>query len=149
MTTRKGPWSPDQLERFLADTRVPMRLACNGASGHPVIASLWFLSLEDRLWCATQRSARIVSHLTRDPRCAFEIAEDRPPYHGVRGQGRVRIHDERGEPILRRLIERYLGGSDSDFARWLIARAEGETALSIEPRTLLSWDYRERMEGAA
>jgi len=141
----KGPWQPSQIERFLADTRVPLRLACNGSSGHPVLVSLWFVPLEGKLWCATQRSANVVSHLARDPRCAFEVAEERSPYRGVRGQADATLLEERGESILRLLIDRYLDDPQCAFARWLLARAGNETAIAIEPRNLLSWDYTRRM----
>ena len=55
---------------------------------------------------------------------------------------------ERGEEILRALCERYLGGTDSGLARFLLGRVDRETAIALEPRTLVSWDYRERMGDA-
>ena len=143
--TRKGPWDERAVEAFLEETPVPMRLACNGASGSPVLASLWFLHRDGLLWCATQRSARIASHLRRDPRCAFEVAQDTAPYRGVRGQATARLVDEEGEPVLRALIDRYLGGDDSEFAAWLLDRAADETAIALEPRSVLSWDFSGRM----
>jgi len=145
----KGPWRRDQIERFLGEARVPLRLACNGRLGHPVLVSLWFVELAGQLWCATQRTAHVVSHLERDPRCAFEIAEEKAPYHGVRGQALATLHEDRGESVLRALIDRYLEDPQCELARWLLARAENETAIAIEPRTLVSWDYRERMGNAA
>jgi len=145
---RRGPWSAAQSDRFLAETRVPLRLACNGAAGHPVLASLWFVALEGRLWCATKRSARVALRIARDPRCAFEIAEESAPYRGVRDQALATLDDARGEEILRMLIARYLPSSDSSVARWLLAGAARETAIALEPRSLLSWDYRERMRSA-
>jgi nitroimidazol reductase NimA-like FMN-containing flavoprotein (pyridoxamine 5'-phosphate oxidase superfamily) len=145
----KGPWSIDQIQRFLGEVRIPIRIACNGASGHPVLASLWFVPQGGMLWCATQRSARVVSHLTRDPRCAFEVSIETAPYRGVRGTGVATLHAGRGEEILRVLIERYLGSTDSQFASSLLARAQQEIAIGIEPRTFVSWDFRERMGAAA
>ena len=117
---RKGPWSEDQIEAFLATTRVPMRIACNGASGFPVLVSLWFTPLDGTLWCATQKSASVVSHLQRDGRCAFEVAEESSPYRGVRGQAIASLEDDRAESVLRLLIERYLGDSNSKLASWLL-----------------------------
>lgn len=146
---RKGPWSKKEVEVFLQQTRVPLRLACNGASGHPVIASLWFIPQGDIFWCATQQTASVVSHLGRDRRCGFEVAPETAPYRGVRGQGLAELHGERGEEILRLLIDRYLEDPTSRFARWLLSRAPQETAIAIEPLTLLSWDFRERMGDAA
>jgi hypothetical protein len=146
---QKGPWSTDQIRRFLQESRIPIRIACNGASGHPVLASLWFIPLEGRLWCATQRSASVASLLTRDPRCAFEVSVEKPPYRGIRGTGLATLDDSRGEEILRALIDRYLGEATSELARFLLARVAQETAISIEPRTLVSWDYQDRMGAAA
>ena len=142
---QKGPWSSDQIHHFLRDVRIPVRIACHGASGFPLIASLWFDWQEARLWCATQRGASVASLLTADPRCAFEVSVEAPPYRGVRGTGIVTLHHDRGEEVLRRLIERYLGDEDSKLTRFLLSRVDRETAIAIEPHTLVSWDYRERM----
>jgi nitroimidazol reductase NimA-like FMN-containing flavoprotein (pyridoxamine 5'-phosphate oxidase superfamily) len=142
---RTGAWSEDQIERFLREIRIPIRIACNGASGHPVMASLWFVPAEGRLWCATRQTAQVASILSRDPRCAFEVSVERPPYLGVRGRGLATLHNDRGEAILKTLIDRYLGDSTSRLARFLLARVERETAIAIEPQTLVSWDYRDRM----
>jgi len=144
-----GPWSNDQIQSFLRDVRIPVRIACNGATGHPVIASLWFVPQDGRLWCATQRGSRVASLLARDPRCAFEVSVETPPYRGVRGRGVATLHDGRGEEILRVLLERYLGGTESRLASLLLARAKHETAIGIEPQTMVSWDYEERMGPAA
>jgi hypothetical protein len=142
---RKGPWSPEQTGRFLDETRAPIRLACNGGSGHPVLASLWFVPLEGKLWCATQQSASVASHLSRDPRCGFEVSVESPPYRGIRGPGSATLHPGRGEEILRTLLDRYLGDATSRIARLLLERVETETAIAIEPQAIISWDYRERM----
>jgi len=141
----KGPWSRGEAQRFLDEVRVPLRLACNATSGHPVLASLWYLPEEGGLWCATQRSASVTNLLSRDARCAFEVSVETVPYRGVRGQGLATLHDDRGEEILRKLIHRYLGDSNPRLAQALLARAETETAIAIAPQTLVSWDYSQRM----
>ena len=142
---RKGPWAPRDVDRFLEHAQIPVRLAVNGASGHPVLASLWYIQQDDKLWCATQRGSSIAASLARDPRCAFEIAPQDRPYHGIRGQALASLDDDRGEEILKLLITRYLGNASSSFARWLLSRAQNETAIALAPLTLVSWDYRKRM----
>jgi len=141
----KGPWLQGEIERFLDETRVPVRLAANGTSGHPVLASLWYLPEDGRLWCATQRNASVANLLARDAHCAFDVSVETVPYRGLRGQGLATLHDDRGEEVLRKLMHRYLGDSKPQLARSLLARAATETAIAIEPQTLVSWDYVERM----
>ena len=141
----KGPWSQTEIQSFLDEARVPVRLACNGTTGHPVLASLWYLPEDGRLWCATQQNASVATLLARDARCAFEVSVETAPYQGLRGQGLATLHEDRGEEILRKLMHRYLGNSRPQLARSLLARVATETAVAIEPQTLISWDYVERM----
>jgi nitroimidazol reductase NimA-like FMN-containing flavoprotein (pyridoxamine 5'-phosphate oxidase superfamily) len=146
--TIEAELSEAQMTGFLEASCIPLRLACNGSAGHPVLASLWFVPHEGRLWCATQRSSRVATLLEGDPRCAFEISLEAPPYQGVRGSGIASLYEHRGEEFLQRLIQRYLGDSMPKLSATLLARAEGETAIAIEPRSLFSWDYAERMRQA-
>ena len=37
--TPKGPWTLSEIDAFLEDARVPLRIAVNGASGHPILVS--------------------------------------------------------------------------------------------------------------
>jgi nitroimidazol reductase NimA-like FMN-containing flavoprotein (pyridoxamine 5'-phosphate oxidase superfamily) len=145
----KDQWLEPEIQRLLDETRIPVRLSCNGASGCPVLVSLWYLPEDGRLWCATQRSANVAKLLARDSQCAFEVSVESMPYRGVRGQGLATLHDDRGEEILLRLLDRYLGDSKSQLARSLLAQVATETAIAIEPKTIFSWDYTERMTGSA
>jgi len=140
-----GPWSEPQISRFLEDARFPLRLSVNGSTGWPVLLSLWFVPLEGALWCASVDDARVVRLLAGDPRCAFEAAADTMPYRGVRGRGTATLEPARGEEILRRLIERYLGRDDGRLARWLLSRADREVAIRIAPERLTTWDFTARM----
>jgi hypothetical protein len=114
-----------------------------------VVLSLWFLYRQGRLYCATQESARVVAYLQQDPRCAFEIAEDRPPYCGVRGQAKAKIRKDIGTEILEDLLLRYLGTLDHPLATGLLAKAETEVAIELEPLQAFTWDFSQRMEGIA
>ncbi len=137
------------IAAYLDAARIPLRLACDTHSGWPFVLSLWFLHEEGRLFCATTASARVVSYLQREPRCAFEVAADDPPYCGVRGQALARIDPARGEEILRRLLARYLGGDNSALARRLLARAHEEVAIVLTPVNLFTWNFSRRMQDVA
>ena len=68
------------MQKYLDAVRIPLRLACKTKTGWPILISLWFVHKEGLLYCATQKTAKIVEYLQNDTRCAFEIAEDQPPY---------------------------------------------------------------------
>jgi hypothetical protein len=128
---------------------IPLRLAINGTRGMPVVLSLWFVSEGGHLWCASVDEARVIALIQRDPRCGFEIAADTPPYRGVRGQAHVSLHPDRGAEVLDLLLDRYKVDRKSRLGRFLLGRAQREIAIKIEPTRLLTWDYSDRMQGAA
>ena len=145
---RGSPWSRAAIAKFLGDTVIPVRLAALDREHRPVVMSLWFVYRDDCLWCATQRTARLIALLSDSPVVGFEVAGDAPPYHGVRGQGTVVLSPQDGPRVLEELIERYLDRRDSGLARWLLARRDREVAIQIRPDWMTAWDYRERMRDA-
>ena len=133
-------------ETFLESARIPLRLACTTESGWPMAVSLWFRHQNGKLLCATQKSARIVSYLKSNPRCAFEIAADLPPYCGLRGQAIASMDEKNGKEVLKQLLERYLGGMDNPLARKLLAKSDNEVAIILKPVNVFKWDFSDRME---
>jgi len=142
---RSSVWQQPQIDQFLQDCVIPIRLACIHANASPLVCSLWYLYDDGVLWCATQRSAGVVAWLEQAPDCGFEVAPETMPYRGVRGQGKAVISASDGADILLRTIDRYVGSRDSDFARWLMAGLDTEVAIRIEPEWMTAWDFGDRM----
>ncbi len=134
-----------EIRRYLDEVKIPLRLACLTPSGGPLVLSLWYIRLGDELYCATQSTSRVAEYLRQEPRCAYEVAADLPPYCGVRGQGLATIQDERGPEILERLLDRYIGGRDTSLGSDLLSRAESEVAVCIETVSQFQWNYSDRM----
>ena len=143
--TRKGPWSQQEIEQFLAEIVIPLRIACVGADGFPRVVSVWFLFRDGHLLSVSHQDSSLVALLRADAKVGFEVARELPPYRGVRGQGVAMLTYEGAGAVLDEVLQRYLGGTDSDLARWLLSRRDEEVLISIEPERLFSWDYRERM----
>jgi hypothetical protein len=143
-----GPWTGSEVRQFLAEARIPMRLAANTDTGFPVILSLWFLPEGDELLAAVHQDSRIAGRLAADPRCAFEVAPNEPPYRGVRGRATASLATDGASVLLERLLDRYLGSTDSSLGRFLLARAEEELIVRLRPSRIASWDYSERMADA-
>ena len=144
---RTGPWSADEIANHLAASIIPLRLGVARPDGTPLVLSLWFVPDGDDLCCATNRDAYVVRLLRRDPRCAFEVASDQPPYRGVRGQGSAALDDAQGMPTLGRLLDRYGIWRTSKLGRTLLDPARNETAIRITPHAMTSWDFTSRMTG--
>ena len=141
-------WQAEEIDNFLGNSTIPIRLAAVSRDGAPLICSLWYGYADGALWCATQRGSHIAGLLRRNPHCGFEVAADTLPYRGIRGQGRVSLSAAAGPETLSMLIERYLGDCESDLAQRLLARQADEVALRIEPLWVTAWDYSARMPTA-
>ena len=109
----------EKIDRFISDSKIPIRIAFMKDVSVPAVISLWYVSKDGKIYCATQKKAKIVSYLQKNPMCGFEIAADKPPYKGIRGEGTVRILNESGAYILDLLISKYLGEKESTLSKFL------------------------------
>jgi len=136
------------VERKLApDTKIPIRIGFIKPSGVPAIISLWYADIDGKIYCATQKSAKIIQYLQNNPTCGFEIAADRPPYKGSRGEGTAKIIPSKGPEILKILIKKYLRDKESILSKFLISHSKNEIAIEITPNKIFRYDYSKRMKG--
>ncbi|WP_254521474.1 pyridoxamine 5'-phosphate oxidase family protein [Natrinema caseinilyticum] len=140
-----GAWTERQLEAFLDESRIPIRLSTQRGDGSMWMVALWYQYRDGSFECATWANADVVRFLRSDAEVAFEISTNHPPYRGVRGNGTAAMSPDRNKETLRALIERYLGGTDSSLAEWLLRDARDEIRIRIQPNEMYSWDYTDRM----
>jgi nitroimidazol reductase NimA-like FMN-containing flavoprotein (pyridoxamine 5'-phosphate oxidase superfamily) len=144
-----GSWSQEETETFLESALVPIRLGCHRPDGGLWMLSLWYEYRDGVFRCATEESADVVRFLRANPELSFEVSTNCPPYMGVRGNGTARIDTEGATDLLRSLIERYLGTTEADLARWLLSDDRDEVTIAIDPERLHTWDFSERMQDVA
>ncbi len=135
-----------EYESSVNDTKIPIRLAFIKPDGMPNVVSLWHVHLDGKIYCATQKSAKIVSYLEDNPVCGFEIAADKPPYKGIRGEGIAEILYNDGQKILEILIDKYLGDKESTLSKFLKNNSKNEVAIQITPKRIFQYDYSKRMK---
>ncbi len=138
--------SLSKVRTFFESVCIPLRLSCKTESGWPYILSLWFLYQNEKIYCATQESSRVVAYLLNNPKCAFEVAADDPPYCGVRAQAIANVNKTLGVAILEQLLQRYLGGLESSLAKELLSMRDQEVAIVLDPVSVYKWDYSKRMQ---
>ncbi|WP_148414983.1 pyridoxamine 5'-phosphate oxidase family protein [Haloferax sp. KTX1] len=143
-----GPWPRDRVDDFLADATVPVRLSCRTPADDLWMLSLWYEWDPEaaELRCATAADADVVRFLRARDDVAFEISTNDPPYRGVRGRGTATVEPDAEKDVLRRLIARYLGDTDSELAKRLLSPERDEVVIRIRPARVHTWDYAARMK---
>lgn len=136
------------IDEKLRESVSPIRIACNTSRGYPLIVPLWYQLENGALWSVTHKNAKVLQHLRRDANVGFEIANNEPPYAGVRGHGTIEIISELGKTWLPRLLKRYAIRPDSTLGSLLLSRADDEVALKLTPSQMTAWDYSNRMHDA-
>ena len=135
-----------KLDMLIPKEKIPIRISLLKSTGFPVVVSLWYTHADGRIYCAVQKTAKVISYIKNNPKCGFEIAGDMPPYKGLRGEGTVKILHDKGEEILDILIEKYLGEKESMLSVFLKNNSKNEVAIEITPQKIHSYDYSERMK---
>ncbi len=64
------------MVQFLIGSDIPVRLSCLSSSNWPMVISLWYVYKNEKLYCATQNTSKIIGYLKHSPKCGFEIAGD-------------------------------------------------------------------------
>ncbi|MFD1563190.1 pyridoxamine 5'-phosphate oxidase family protein [Haloarchaeobius amylolyticus] len=141
----RGAWTEPEVAAFLDEATIPIRLATQRPDGSLWLVALWFRYRDGTLECATGADAALVRFLRHEPAVAFEVSTNDVPYRGVRGTGTADLAPDTDKTVLRALLERYLGGTDSELAAWLLDDDRDEVRIRIEPHEFYSWDYSERM----
>jgi nitroimidazol reductase NimA-like FMN-containing flavoprotein (pyridoxamine 5'-phosphate oxidase superfamily) len=143
-----GTWDRAETEAFLEGETIPIRLSCHTKRDDLWMLSLWYRYRDGALWCATSAEADVVDYLSADDRVAFEISTNEPPYKGVRGNGTASVDPDPDKHLLKTLLERYLGGTDSPLAERLLSPERDEVRIRIDPDRVYTWDFSHRMAGS-
>jgi len=136
-----------KIDDSFLNSKIPIRVSCLKNNGVPIVVSLWYVNMDDKIYCATQKTAKILKYLEKNPVCGFEIAGDSPPYIGIRGDGTIKILNDKGESVLFALIDKYLGKKETRLSKFLKNKLKTEVAIEIEPKSVHNYDYSVRMKG--
>ena len=142
---RYGVWSGGEIEAFLAETRIPLRVSFVSKPGL-LIVPVWFQYRAGSFWLCSPNDSLLVNALRENAEVAFDVSTNDIPYRGVRGRGFARCSVASDKSALEGLLKRYVG-TDNDLAEWLLNRAGDEAVIPIEVAWLTSWDFSGRMNG--
>lgn len=141
MAKLSGAWSQTQLEEFLAEASILIRLSVHRGDGSLWVVALWYRYQHGAFECATPADAAVVTFLRNDSAVAFDVSTNHPPYRGVRGHGSAAQSPDEGKETLRAVIDRFDGKTTSSLAEQLLIDAGDVIRIRIQPLEMYSWDY--------
>jgi len=85
--------------------------------GSPQVTPLWFRYDGDAFYLWTQENRVWVTNVVRDPRVAFSVYDEKPPFNAVMIRGKAEITTEESQAVLDEIIRisrRYVEEKDMD-----------------------------------
>jgi nitroimidazol reductase NimA-like FMN-containing flavoprotein (pyridoxamine 5'-phosphate oxidase superfamily) len=137
--------SHDEIQHFLANGKIPMRLATVGGDGSPVIYPVWYHYANDRFYVFSRKKARKMEDMERNTTVYFSIDTETFPNKGVKGRATARMiaDPNEGVPIVEEMLEKYLGDTKSSYPKAMIESVRKGSAVVVEirPHYYTVWDY--------
>lgn len=133
-----------EVDQFLRESRIPLKLGTIDDQGDPVIHPLWYYYEQERLYLITASNSRKMKNASRAGLVYFCVDTEAPPYKGVKGKGILARIDDREKALKlgEKIVTKYMGSLDNPLGRFLMGRLQDgrETLLEITPRFYSVWD---------
>jgi general stress protein 26 len=145
-----APLTEDEVRNFLAaaDSKLNIHLGTVDVKGEPNIHPTWYYfdGTNNRFYIETSKKSMKTENLNRNNTVYYCVDDPNPPYKGVRGKGKVKIHedDNHNIPIAEQIMVKFLGSLEHPMAKSLISNVKkGDSViLEIHPSYYSTWDYR-------
>jgi general stress protein 26 len=143
------PLTEDEVRNFLAaaDSKLNIHLGTVDGKGEPNIHPTWYYfdATNNRFYIETSKKSMKTENLNRNNTAYYCVDDPNPPYKGVRGKGKVKIHEDVSHniPIAEMIMRKYLGSIEHPMANSLMSNIKkGDSViLEIHPSYYSSWDY--------
>ena len=135
----------DEVERFLAEREILMRIAVVREDGSPLVTPIWFLNEDGAIYFTPRRRSEWFDCLRRDPRAALCIDESDQPYRKVLVEGTAELLHDIGEDdawrdLYRRIAERYTSPEGADaYIRNTIDQPRGLYRVLLATSKVTTW----------
>ncbi|WP_395308784.1 PPOX class F420-dependent oxidoreductase [Mycobacterium sp. AMU20-3851] len=129
----------EEVIAFLSEGTRTGKLAVVASDGRPLVTPVWFIvDGQDLVFNTDKRSAKGRA-LTRDPRVAICVDDQRPPYSFVQVQGTVTTSEDPGELLRTATLigGRYMGADRAEeFGRR--NGVPGELVVRVRPTKVIA-----------
>jgi uncharacterized pyridoxamine 5'-phosphate oxidase family protein len=140
------PLTENQIHDFLSNSKLNIHIATIDEKGEPIIHPTWYYfdATKNKIYIETAKRSKNVENLNRNNLIYYCVDVPYLPYKGVRGKGKVRIHEDvdHNIPIAEQIMVRYLGSLAHPIAISVMDTVgEGSSViLEITPSFYSTWD---------
>jgi PPOX class probable F420-dependent enzyme len=137
--------SPEEINQFLSEPGILMRIATVRDDGSPLVTPIWFIFEENCLWFTPREKSEWFACLRRDPRVALCIDEQLLPYRKLVIDGIAELCHDVGEDDLwrdryRRIAGRYVPAAGAEaYVQETIDQPRGLYKVALEGAKMRSW----------
>jgi general stress protein 26 len=130
------PMTEEETKNFLANdnNNLLVRIAFMDEKGEPNITPTAYYFNNLSIYIATFKASKKISSLRKNNVIAYCIDDPTPPYKGVRGKGKVKIHEDvsHNMSIAKKWLLKTVGNLDHPNAKWLLTEIEKKNRLILE-----------------
>jgi general stress protein 26 len=136
-----------EINDFLEASKFSVHLGAVNKKGDANIYPAWYLydSSNNNIYVEGSKQGKKSYNLRKSENVYFCIDDPNPPCKGVRGNGRVKIHQDIdfNFHIAEKIMVKYLGSLEHPVAKTLIdMQKKGQSViLEISPKYYSTWDY--------
>ncbi|MDH3308722.1 MAG: pyridoxamine 5'-phosphate oxidase family protein [Acidimicrobiia bacterium] len=144
--------TPDEQHDFLVSGR-NLQVATLGIDGWPHLTTLWYVVIDGSITFRSFSKSQRIVNLTREPRLTV-LVEAGTGYESLQGvmiKGTAHISTERHDVLdaYHRVTAKY---QNRDVTREVVeqmfgAHADKNAVVTVEPRSVISWDHRKLAGG--
>ena len=139
------PLSEEEIRNFLGNSKLNIHIGTIDRKGDPNIHPTWYYFdvTNNKFYIVTYKNSKKKENLNRNNHVYYCVDNPNPPYKGVRGKGKVKIHEEidHNISIVEKIIVRYLGSLAHPVATSVMSSVKGgdSVILEITPSYYSTW----------
>jgi len=142
-----APLTENEVIKFLTNSKLNIHIGTVDKKREPNIHPTWYYfdNTSNRFYIETSKQSRKTENLHTNNNIYYCVDDPNPPYKGVRGKGKVKIHEDINHniPIAEKIMIRYLGSLEHPMAKALMSSVKNgdSVILEVSPSYYSTWDY--------
>lgn len=141
-----SPLTENQIINFLTKGKLNIHIGTLDNMGEPNIHPTWYyFDNTNRFYIETSKQSKKIENLRTNNKIYYCVDDPNPPYKGVRGKGKVKIHEDVNHniPVAEKIMIKYLGNLEHSMAKALMTSVKSgdSVILEVSPNYYSTWDY--------